>query len=211
VSLIPLTAALGFLQPGRFQLFIGLGVGAAATMMVILADSPPRYIESWREGAEGEKATAKALRRLTRTGWTLTNDVDTGAGNLDHALVGPAGVFVLESKKLRGNIRVSNGTLCVSWPEDPTDGYRKHRLARRVKNQAFDLSRRLHDAGVSGVSVQPIVVIWGAFKQQSVLSDEVAWVRGDVLAAALVKRPVTQSDADVIRLTTAVRSAYNER
>jgi len=49
--------------------------------------------------AEGEKATAKALRGLVKSGWTLLNDVDWGRGNIDHVLVGPAGVFLLETKK----------------------------------------------------------------------------------------------------------------
>jgi hypothetical protein len=47
-----------------------------------LAQSPPAHIERWRQGAEGERATARILRPLTRSGWVLINDVqrDRGVG-----------------------------------------------------------------------------------------------------------------------------------
>lgn len=206
--MLPVAVAIGLLQPAHFQFFVGFGVGAAATMVMVLGDSPPPYIENWRAGAEGEKATARAVSHLTRNGWTLTNDVDTGFGNIDHVLVGPAGIFVIESKKLRGEIRVDHGLLSVRWPEDPADGYRNARVVRKVKAQAADLSRRLQATGPSGSWVQPLVVVWGRFRQRSVLSDHVAWVSGEALADVLAQRPTRHSDEAVSRITSAVRAAY---
>jgi hypothetical protein len=49
-------------------------------------------------GADGESWTAEAVRPLRRDGWRLVNDVFLTAGNIDHVLVGPAGIVVLESK-----------------------------------------------------------------------------------------------------------------
>src|SRR3954466_14019960 len=54
------------MDPGHLGFFWGAGIGAALAMVMCLADSPPPHVERWRQGAEGERATAKALRRLRR-------------------------------------------------------------------------------------------------------------------------------------------------
>jgi hypothetical protein len=87
---------------GGFWLGLALGAGVGAAWA--LFDSPPRHVETWRTGAEGEKDTARRLRPLLKKGWALFNDIETEHGNIDHLLVGPAGVFMLESKRL------------VEWP-----------------------------------------------------------------------------------------------
>jgi hypothetical protein len=124
-------------------LLIGVGLGAGAEAAMVLFDSPPAYIERWRIGAEGEKATARQLGPLRRRGWMLFNDLDTGHGNIDRVLVGPAGVFVLESKRLTGQVRVEVGKLIVRWHEDPKDGYENDSIANRARGATFDLHARL--------------------------------------------------------------------
>lgn len=166
-------------------------MGLAFGVVLTLVDSPPHHIERWRQGAQGEKATAKALRPLVRDGWTLVNDIDTGRGNIDHVLVGPPGVVLLESKNLSGVLSVAAGVLSVAWREEPDDGYENRRLARQMKNRAQNLEQRLQRQGIE-VSVQPLVVLWGDFSQGSVLNKRtgVAWVDGRQLQRVLRARPV---------------------
>jgi hypothetical protein len=52
----------------------------------------PHYVEHWRLGFEGERRTAKELRRLERAGLHVAHDVQDGHGNYDHIAVGAAGV-----------------------------------------------------------------------------------------------------------------------
>jgi nuclease-like protein len=107
VAIVAILAAA--LQPEHFELYLGIGLGIAITMTMVFFDSPPHHIERWRQGAEGEQATARALRRLVNGGWTPVHDVEIGHGNLDHILVGPPGVFLLETKKLHGAMTVERG------------------------------------------------------------------------------------------------------
>ncbi|MBV8999995.1 MAG: NERD domain-containing protein [Solirubrobacterales bacterium] len=79
----------------------------------------------WRLGADGERATARPIRPLLRCGWTLINDTPTAWGNIDHVLIGPPGVFLLESKNLNGLVSIERGVLSVRWREDPDDGYER--------------------------------------------------------------------------------------
>jgi hypothetical protein len=85
----------------------------------------------------------------------LFNDIDTGRGNIDHVLVGPAGVFLLESKNHRGAVSVRGGVLEVKWHEDPNDGYENRGLARGVRRTADELTAALATAEATRPSVQP--------------------------------------------------------
>jgi hypothetical protein len=185
---------------------IGAAVGMGAAAAVVLFDSPPARIENWRTGSEGEKSTARQLRPLLRRGWTLFNDIDTGHGNIDHVLVGPAGVFMLESKRLAGQVRVVSGKLVVRWHEDPEDGYENETIASRARGAAADLHRRIDLAGTRPW-VQATVVLWADFEQGSIKRDNVAWIHGNDLRAVLEARPVEYSGESLERVTASTRAA----
>ncbi len=74
-----------------FFLFVGLGFFG-------------RYI-NYLKGMRGEAKVADALEGLDNS-WYCFNDVllQQGAGNLDHIIIGPPGVFVLETKNYSGEI-----------------------------------------------------------------------------------------------------------
>ena len=202
--MVEIPIALLFNKQASFAYGFGLGGGLAAAL--ILFDSPPARIENWRTGAEGEKATAKALRPMLRSGWELFNDIKTGHGNIDHILVGPAGVFMLESKRLAGEVRVNAGKLAVRWHEDPEDGYENDSVATRARGSAFDLHERI-GAPAARTWVQAVVVLWADFDQGSVESDKVGWVRGDMLAEVMAKRPVKYTGAQLEELIGQTRAA----
>jgi hypothetical protein len=211
LSEIGLFAGLGAVfAPRHMSFFWGLGIGVGVTMAAILADSPPHHIERWRQGADGEKATARALRRLTRNGWVVVHDLDRRRGNIDHVLVGPPGIFLLDSKDLFGAVSVTGGRLSVRWREDPGDGYENRSMAPRIRVAAIELERALRDGGIRQHRVQPVVVLWARFEQRSIMSGEVAWVRGKDLAKVLEQRPAQLSPAELdevaafLRVTAAV-------
>jgi Nuclease-related domain len=76
----------------------GVVVGALFGMAVWIWDQPPNFIENWRQGRDGERATAKELRTLRSEGWSVRHDLEDKYGNLDHVVVGPGGVFLLDTK-----------------------------------------------------------------------------------------------------------------
>jgi Nuclease-related domain len=190
-------------QPEHVPFYWGFGLGIAVTMVMTFADSPPNHIERWRQGFQGEKATAKVLRRFVAKGWVLINDIDTGRGNIDHILVGPPGVFLLESKNLHGLLTVERGVLSVRWREDPDDGYKNDRLTPRMDRLRHNLEAQLERDSAAGIQVQPVVVLWGNFEQRSIRSKGyVVWVRGNELADMLDRRPSQLSTDDVRRVAS---------
>lgn len=66
---------------GQWDWAAGLSVGALITFVVAILDSPPAHIEQWRTGAQGEKSTAKMLRRLPAD-WRVRHDLPWGQATL---------------------------------------------------------------------------------------------------------------------------------
>ena len=50
--------------PIQAKFWLGMLAGATMSLYMALRDSPPCHIEKWRIGQEGERRTAKALRKL---------------------------------------------------------------------------------------------------------------------------------------------------
>ncbi len=172
---VAIVAVFGWLiAPGHMDFFWGLGLGAGLGLILCLADTPPAHIERWRTGAEGERSTAKQLRPLLKAGWALIHDVEDRFGNIDHVVVGPPGVFTIDSKNPGGICVVKNGVLTVTWREDPDDGYEQPGLAKRSRATAATLASELRAHGQRGFWVQPVVALWAPFAQASIESDGVA-------------------------------------
>jgi hypothetical protein len=69
---------------------------------------------AWEAGAEGERRTAAVLAELATEGWQVLHDVHWPGrpfANIDHIIVGPAGVLVIDSKNWSGRIDVRDGVL----------------------------------------------------------------------------------------------------
>ena len=67
-------------------------------------------LRALKQGIEGEKAVGQFLERLREGGDQVFHDVIGGGFNVDHVLIGPAGVFTIEtktwSKPARGQARI---------------------------------------------------------------------------------------------------------
>lgn len=66
---------------------------------------------TWGEGARGEARVGRELERLHAEGFHIFHDWDKGRGNVDHFIVGPPGVFAIETKAWTGEITAQDGRL----------------------------------------------------------------------------------------------------
>jgi Nuclease-related domain len=67
-----------------------------------------RDYSSWAQGAEGEEVVGEILEGILADGWQVIHDVSFGRGNIDHVVVGPGGLFTVETKSRRGRILLDN-------------------------------------------------------------------------------------------------------
>jgi Nuclease-related domain len=85
--------------------FLGAEVALLAAIFVISRYVLP-LVERHDRGATGEEQVGGLLAGLADHGWHAIHDVSLGRGNVDHILIGPGGVFTVETKSHPGPIQV---------------------------------------------------------------------------------------------------------
>jgi hypothetical protein len=110
---------------------------------------------SWRVGAAGERAVGAHLDPLARRGWRVLHAVSLGlGGDADHLLIGPFGVFTVNTKHHpRAVVQVGDRVLFVRGRQQPYIG-KAGREAARVRTA-------LSAAAGRPVHVAPLIVVHG--------------------------------------------------
>jgi hypothetical protein len=91
---------------------------------------------AWRVGADGEETIGSKLDKLTEHGWRVLHSVPVGRGSsdIDHVLIGPGGVFTVNTKKHpNAKIWVGGDTVRVNGHRQPyvrNSRHEAHRAAR---------------------------------------------------------------------------------
>lgn len=93
-----------------------------------------RETRAWTQGARGEETVAAELWSISRPGaWRYVHSVPVGANrsDIDHVLVGPGGVFTLNTKAHSGaKIWVTENTFMVNGHQQPYLRNSRHEAAR---------------------------------------------------------------------------------
>jgi hypothetical protein len=172
--------------PWRVAVILGIGAGGGvlgsllaprlglvvAALAVVAIGSGLRFRPSpdaiaWRRGAVGKRRTARLLAPLERQGWAILHDlaIPGSRANLDHLVIGPGGVFVIDSKQYRGRLQLDRfGRLWHGhFPLAPA--------LRAVSFEADQAARVLRDPGMAVVpivAVHGVQVPWGKVVTQGV-------------------------------------------
>src|ERR1700693_3647085 len=79
--------------------------GRLAGLVLALSDDP-QSTEAWQRGSVGETKLAATLAKIGRDDIIVLHDrkVPGTRGNIDHLVVCPAGVFVVDSKRYQGQV-----------------------------------------------------------------------------------------------------------
>lgn len=106
--------------------------------------------EAWRKGAEGEEMTARTLAKLP-AGYVALHDlrIPGSRANIDHLVIGPSGVFTVETKHFTSDVD-------VSWGKATRNG----RSMAPVVDQAAGQAKLVK--GILGLEVRPVVCVQGA-------------------------------------------------
>ena len=149
-----------WLTPALFCLFsASLSVVFGVRLFKLL-----RARANYRLGYDGERFVGEELSRLIRFGFEVYHDVPFDGFNMDHVLVGPCGVFIVETKTRRKTVNEAgknefkvqfNGN-CLQWPW----GTESHGI-EQAKNNAKTLSNWLTSAAGIRVWVTPILALPG--------------------------------------------------
>jgi hypothetical protein len=140
-------------------LALSAGLPAAGVAVVAawwwLRFRPSPETQAWRRGAEGERHVAHLLEPLVRAGWGVSHDlrVPGSKANIDHIVIGPPGVFVIDAKNYRGRLRLSRDGLL--W-------HGRTFLAPTLSATRWEADKLQARIGAPDIAVVPVVAVLGA-------------------------------------------------
>jgi hypothetical protein len=190
----------GSLLAHRLGLVLG-GLAATATGWGLRFRPSPDAI-AWRRGAAGERRTARRLAALERYGWAVLHDlaVPGSRANIDHLVIGPAGVFVIDSKQYRGRLQLDpSGRL---W-------HGRYPLAPTLRAVSFEADQAAVVRPDPGVAVVPIVAVHGAqVPWGKVFMDGVPVVTARRLPSMLRQLPAVLGPEQVTAVASQARIRF---
>lgn len=166
-----------------------------------------RQVQALRQGRDGERSVGEFLERLRGQGYRVFHDIVGDGWNIDHVLIGPAGVFTIETKTIskprRGDARIffRNGKVLV----------RDHEMDRdpipQAKAQASWLRQHFEQAGLKA-EIRPVVVFPGWFVDSSLHDATGVWVLEPKAFAKVLLKGAEKLTAEQCGALATALSAY---
>jgi len=133
-------------------------------------------IHSLRQGLEGEKAVGQYLEQLRQNGYQVFHDVIGTDFNVDHVLIGPAGVFTIETKTFSKRPS-TDAKVIFDGERIVVDGQEPDRdPVIQARAQATWLRELLVRSTGHKFSVWPVILFPGWWVEQSKDSKREVWV-----------------------------------
>ncbi|MFG2181073.1 nuclease-related domain-containing protein [Streptomyces abikoensis] len=124
-------------RPGAalLGLFAARGPSSAERLWTKLLRRPSEW-NSWYSGLDGERRVGRELERLTTHGWRVLHGIPkSNGGDIDHLLIGPGGVFTINTKHHPGaSVWVGDEVAKINGSSEPYPAASKREAAyvRRV-------------------------------------------------------------------------------
>jgi hypothetical protein len=204
--------------PWRLAVTLGVGVAAAplAPRLSLLAGVAAASLagwamrfrlspetRAWRRGAIGERRTARLLARLERHGWAVLHDlaVPGSRANIDHLVIGPGGVFVIDSKLYSGKLHLAPGGSL--W-------HGRYPMAPVLRAVRFEADQAAQALAIPGVEVVPLVAVHGTqVPWGKLVADGVPVVSARRLPNLLRHLPAVLGPERVARLADTARVRFH--
>ena len=152
---------------------------------------------SWYRGALGELQVARLLKRLPAE-WTVLHAVPVGTGtsDIDHMLIGPGGVFTINTKNHSGqHVWAGGDTLLVN-------GHRTNHIGD-ARYEASRATRLLNSGAGDPCDVTPVIAVVdpGSIKFGHTRPDGVLVIASSQLERTLLRRKRVLTDDAIVALT----------
>ena len=195
-----------------FSVRIGLTMAVLGVVAdVIRTSRKDSSVPAWQKSSAAERRTERQLRSLEKGGYRILHaravprdDEGVSDGRIDHLVIGPSGVYAIDSEKWdkRLPVRTLSHRKLFHGPFDKKDRLDE---ARWEADQASKIIAR--QVGFE-VPVQASVAIYGPSIPWKVMRvRDVDVYAGNRARGYLRRRPKILTDADVQRIYQAARSA----
>jgi hypothetical protein len=133
-------------------------------------------IKALKQGRDGERAVGQYLERPRGKGYQVLHDVMGDGFNIDHVVIGPAGVFTIETKTFSKPLK---GEPKVEFKGDAllVDGFELDRNPIiQAKAQASWLRELLTESCGRKFAVRPVILFPGWYVEQGKGTTREVWV-----------------------------------
>lgn len=154
-------------------------------------------LRALRQAEDGEKAVGQLLEGLRASGYMVFHDLVGADFNVDHVIIGPAGVFTIETKTWnkpgKGSPKITfDGETLLAAGQEPD-----RNPVIQAKAQASWLQRLLAESTGKALPVRPVVLFPGWYIEDSRASRKDLWVlEPKALSAFLANEPSVVSSED---------------
>ena len=173
-----------------------------------------KKLTSLKLGRDGEKAVGQYLESFREEGFKIFHDIPGGKFNLDHVLIGPKGILVVEtktySKPAQGKpIIVYDGHRLIIDGGKPTDA-----ALNQANAQATWLKQLLIESAGKSPSIKPVIVFPGwMIESKQAGFDPAVWVLNPKALPSFLKHmPPSLSTEEVslfsYHLSRSIRASY---
>ncbi|MDD2680754.1 MAG: nuclease-related domain-containing protein [Patescibacteria group bacterium] len=167
-----------------------------------------KNIKNMRLGRDGECIVAESLEELRSVGYKIYNDIVGESFNIDHIIVGPGGVFTIETKTYRKRVG-TNPQVNYDGNVIKIDGavYPKDAI-QQAKGQMYWLEGFIKDKVKLTMNVIPVVIFPGWFITGNNSSREV-WVLNENSLLTILKSREQILNKEQINLIASHIESYN--
>lgn len=165
-------------------------------------------LRAMRQGIEGETVVGQFLERLRESGYTVFHDVVAPGFNVDHVLIGPGGIFSIETKTWskpkvgEARVVVEGDRLQVAGKEPDRDPI------AQAQAQARWLKGLLADSTGKSFEVLPIVLFPGWYVEQTGSTSRKTWVLEPKALPAFLQREPERLPQEDVKLASFHLSRY---
>lgn len=158
-----------------------------------------RHVERFFKGARGEERVAGILKDLPAA-YHVFNDFLAGGLHVDHVVVGPAGVFAVETKYWKGAVTVEDGHILL-------DGQLPNRSPlAQARKEAQLVKATLAEAGWTG-NVTPVLAFASdTFRQHIAEVQGAVVINSCELAQSFATQRVVIPPAELDRLVVLMEN-----
>lgn len=165
-------------------------------------------LRALRLGMEGERAVGQFLERMRKQGYEVFHDVLGEGFNIDHVLIGSAGVFTIETKTWS---KSNNGHARIQFDGERllVNGFEPERnVPAQVRAQAGWLRRTLEESTGRHFDVLPVVVFPGWYVEAVGGARRAMWVLEPKALPAFIANEPTRLAMEEVKMAAFHLSRY---
>ena len=163
-------------------------------------------------GGAAERATAQALTPLISKGCAIYHDIPAGKFNLDHVVIGPAAVFMIEAKSRRKPAASGKASATAKFDGKALEfpDWRDTKMLDQTKGQARWLSDYLYRKTGERVAVEPVLALPGWFVTCSVPAPDVHVINPKMCNFMADSKGKLMPEPQRRRIMTAIEECYGQ-